>query len=130
MDLRHSFTLPLGGYYTKNDAPARARHFYIAKIRSVAERRSERVDTAYPPRFHEEEPSAATERSLALGRGNRLVRAGRGAGTAVNALVGVDHVGRTLADSLGGASILAATARNALVGSNLMSHFLFSFFVV
>ena len=66
----------------------------------------------------------------ALGWGDRLVRAGRSAGAAVNALVGVDHVGRTLADSLGGASILAATARNALVGSNLVSHFRFSFFVV
>ena len=66
----------------------------------------------------------------ALGRGDRLVRAGRSAGAAVNALVSVDHVGRTLADSLGGASILAATARNALVGSNLVSHFCFSFFVV
>ena len=66
----------------------------------------------------------------ALGWGDRLVRAGRSAGAAVNALVGVDHVGRTLADSLGGASILAATARNALVSSNLVSHFCFSFFVV
>lgn len=65
-----------------------------------------------------------------LRSGNRLVRAHTGARAAINALVGIDHVGSSLADRLGRAGILAASACNALFRINLVSHFDYSFFVV
>ena len=37
-----------------------------ARIEVAAERRSERMDTAYSPRLHEEEPSAAADFAFGL----------------------------------------------------------------
>jgi hypothetical protein len=62
--------------------------------------------------------------------GNSFARALSRAGTAVDALLGIDGVGGTLEDSFGGASILAAAATNALVSSNLVSHFFTPSFVL
>jgi hypothetical protein len=58
---------------------------------------------------------------------DRFSRALGRARAAVHALIGIDRVGAAFKDRLRRARFLAATAANALVRFNLVSHFQFSF---